>query len=72
MMLTAQEIYSIQATSYDGFWLVGELAGKAFKAEGFQRSEDESSEDMRNAGYVFVENSHEFGKELWVEASEIQ
>ena len=71
-MLTANEIYSIQAENYDGFWVAGELAGNQFKAEGFQRSDDETDEEMREAGYVYIENSHEFGKELWVEASEIQ
>lgn len=71
-MLTAEEISSVKADSYDGFWVIGELAGKPFKAEGFQRSEDETSEEMREAGYVYIENSYEFGKELWVEASEIQ
>lgn len=71
-MLTAQEIYSVKAESYDGFWVIGSFQGKQFKAEGVQRSDDETSEEMREAGYVYIENSHEFGKELWVEASEIQ
>lgn len=72
MKLSAQEIYSIQATAFDGFWVSGCFAGDDYKVEGFTRSEDETCEDMRDAGYVFIENSYQFGCDLWVEASDIQ
>lgn len=71
--LTAEEIYSIEAKDYENnFWLTVDFLGKEHKCEAFQRSEDETEAEMREAGYVYVENSYQFGKELWVDASDIQ
>lgn len=71
-MLTANEIYSVMSSDFDGFWVTVDFQGKTFKCEGFMRCEDESSEEMRDAGYVQTENGYEYGRELWIEASEIQ
>lgn len=71
--LTAEEIYSIEAKDYDGeFWVTVEFLGKEYRCEGFSRCEDENEVQMREAGYVYIENSYQFGKELWVDCLDIQ
>ena len=73
MGLTAEEIYSIEAKDYqDNFWIVVDFLGKGYKCQGFSRWDDESEAEMREAGYIFVENSYQFGKELWIHSSDIQ
>lgn len=56
-MLTASEIYSVAAESYDRFWVQGTFNNKPLKAEGFQHCEDESEEEMRKVNYVLKERS---------------
>lgn len=70
--LTAEEIYSLSATDYDGlFWITIEFRGKNFKCEAFSRYEDETSEEMRTNGYIYIENGWQWGKELWINVNDI-
>lgn len=72
-MLTAEEIHSVKAQDYDGsFWVTVEFRGKFFKCEVFSRCTNQTEQEMRDAGYVYVENGYEWGQELWIEASSIQ
>lgn len=70
--LTAKQVYSLKAKDYDGkFWVTVEFQNKTVKVEGFSRCEDETDNEMRKAGYIYIENSHEYGKELWISLDDL-
>lgn len=65
--LNAHDIYSVQIDDYqDGFAVISEE-----KMEVITRCDDETDQDMRDAGYVSVENDYQFGKEMWISVDDL-